>query len=218
MRSTVFVGYSEKDEKYLEELSTLAELIIPDVTFSVWSDTRFESDSSGENSMKDSLASADAAVFLWSQNLGSSGYATRSNILPYVQEESAKGSPILVVKITEYASDHATNLDSFGFVNEQPLGELDLDHRNAIWFKVISAIKRLDNSVNREVSAIKSLIRAIMSRRPDLTEAKAKEVYSLLIDEVAKRIGSGDQIAFLKMNEDLEVEITPIEIDKLKKK
>ena len=212
------VGYSQKDEKYLKELKTLTDLIIPDATLSVWSDTRIESDSNGKSGMKDSLSSADAAIFLWSQNFGSSSYAASDNILPFAQGANRKDCPIFVVKISEYTSDQATGFSSFGFVNEHSLDELDLDHRNAIWFKVISAIKGLENRVNREVAAIKSLVRAIMSRRPDLTEAKAKEVYSLLIDEVAKRIGSGDQLAFLKMNEDLEVEITPIEIDKLKKK
>lgn len=61
-------------------------------------------------------------------------------------------------------------------------------------------------------------IRAIKRRYPDLSDKEPERLLSIVVDEVGKRIGRGEQIAFLRTNPDGTAELTVLGLEILNKK
>jgi hypothetical protein len=48
---------------------------------------------------------------------------------------------------------------------------------------------------------------AIKSRHPELTDEQVHQMVDVVLDQVAKRIGSGDALAFFRLDEDDKAEV-----------
>lgn len=78
----LFVSYSHRDEKYLEELRKYLDV---DRRLDLWSDERIEAGQEWRSQIRDALAQADAAILLVSQDFLSSEFI-RSHELPTLLE------------------------------------------------------------------------------------------------------------------------------------
>ena len=54
---------------------------------------------------------------------------------------------------------------------------------------------------------------AIKSRRPELTDEQVNQMVGVVLDQVAKRIGSGDALAFFHLDENDQAEVITYSIE-----
>ena len=58
---------------------------------------------------------------------------------------------------------------------------------------------------------------AIKSRRPELTHNQVEQKIEVVLDQVAKRIGSGDALAFFHLGDDDQAEVITYSLESHKK-
>jgi hypothetical protein len=70
----------------------------------------------------------------------------------------------------------------------------------------------------KELSASSAqLVRSIQKRYPSLSRAEARRLGSIVIEEVGKRVASGERLAFLRKNSQGEAELTVLGLEVLRK-
>jgi predicted signal transduction protein with EAL and GGDEF domain len=75
--------------------------------------------------------------------------------------------------------------------------------------------KQMPNSKMSEGSL--RLFYSIKSRFPHLEDSVVNEVCDVVLDEVAKRIGSGDSLAFFRLDGDGRAEVITYALEQIKK-
>ncbi len=60
------------------------------------------------------------------------------------------------------------------------------------------------------------LFYSIKSRFPHLSDDEISEIYDVVLDEVAKRIGSGDSLAFFRLDGDGRAEVITYALERIK--
>ena len=217
MRTKIFICYSHKDEQYLDELCNHLIPLVSKQNLVLWDDKRISTDKDWQKKFLALINEAYVIILLIS-----SDFIALDNILKFVlptlldvfRKEEVAVFPVIIsgglVKDKSFAK--------LKFINEpdKSISKLKHGEREAIWAQLADRVSFLSHNMQSDTPEIQRLIFAIKSRFPDISDEEVEGVYSMILDEVAKRIGAGDELAILQSNEESdEVEVTPFEIDKL---
>lgn len=133
----VFIGYSHKDTRFLNELRTHLDLYVHSGTMHVWDDTMILPGAKWYEDVKNALQSARVAIFLISANFLASDFIAREELPLLLRAAEQEGITILCVIVHPCAFDD-TKLAQFHPINapSNPLSTMTPGKRNEVWTRV----------------------------------------------------------------------------------
>jgi hypothetical protein len=151
-RDKIFVSYSHKDNKRLEEFKTMLAPAIRDGRVDLWDDTRIEPTQEWKDEIKTSLASAKVAVLLVSQHFMASDFIAKEELPPLLDAAAAGGTKIFWIYLTPCLYQ-STGIGRYQAAHDisKPLSQLPAPKRAAAWADICGKLLKLvdgDRSAN----------------------------------------------------------------------
>ncbi|MFY9822352.1 MAG: TIR domain-containing protein [Thermoanaerobaculia bacterium] len=146
MRDQVFISYSHKDKKFMEELLTHLKPYLRSGAVTAWSDQQIAPGAKWFDEIKTALGNARAAVLLVTPDFLASDFIDKHELGPFLKEAAAGGVKILWIPIRA-SSFEETPLKHYQAVSppSEPLRAKSKAGRDEAWVQVCKAIK---NAVN----------------------------------------------------------------------
>jgi internalin A len=143
MRDQVFISYSHRDKKFMEELLTHLKPLLRSGSVKAWSDQQIATGSQWFDEIQTALQQASAAVLLVSPDFLASDFIHEHELGPILKEAEKGGVRVLWVPI-QASNYKATDLEKYQAVSppDVPLGLLGKAERNQAWVRVCQEIKK----------------------------------------------------------------------------
>jgi len=147
-RSQVFISYSRKDKRYLDELHTQLSLYVRSGYINYWDDTKIRPGAHWREELDQALNSARVAVLLVSSDFLASNFIIEQELPPLLAAEKRQETKIISV-ILDYCAYKLTELAKIQTMNDpaQPLGSISKLQRKQVWLKVAEEVKNNLGSV-----------------------------------------------------------------------
>jgi hypothetical protein len=137
---TVFVSYSRKDRKYLEELREHLTPLINRGVVSLWDDTKIRAGDLWDDIIRNKVASTDVAVLLVSPSFQATNYIVKYE-LKALFNPGPSGCPTIIPVLVR-PTDLFPELEELQFVNhDYPLFGKRKDKKDEIWIRVTKAVR-----------------------------------------------------------------------------
>jgi internalin A len=132
--NSIFISYSRKDKKYLEEFHTHLALYVRKGAIMPWDDTKILPGSKWAVEIDRALQTARIAVFLVSANFLASDFIATNEMTPLLQAAQQKGVMILSVVLSACAFKYS-ELGPFQAFNDPstPLNQMTRAKRDVVW-------------------------------------------------------------------------------------
>jgi nucleoside phosphorylase len=133
----IFVGYSHKDSKWLDELEEFLSPLVKQGQFSLWSDTIITAGHKWEGKIEAALQRAKVAVLLVSPHFLASDFIMRVE-LPAILRAAEQGRITLFWIAVSSSLYKTTPLKSYQAANppDKPLDSLKPATRNQVWVEI----------------------------------------------------------------------------------
>lgn len=154
-RTRIFISYSHKDQRYLEELHAHLAYYEQKGSIDFWDDTKIGSDSRWYREIEKAIASARIAILLVSPDYLVSELNELTSLLVAAEDE---GVTILPVIVKPCAFEN-TPLAQFQSINSssKPLSSMNKSRREAIWEKVVELVRESRASLFTPSQALSEL-------------------------------------------------------------
>jgi TIR domain len=151
VRDQVFISYSHKDQRFLNDLLTHLKPYLRKGTFTAWSDQQIKPGSQWFDEIKAELAKTSVAVMLVSPDFLASDFIHEHELGPLLKEAAAGGVTILWVLIRD-CSYEETLLEPYQAVlsPDKSLASMTKAKRDTAWKAVCKAIQQ---AVNRPLAS-----------------------------------------------------------------
>ena len=142
IRDKIFVSYSHKDKKWLNEFQTHIKPFVRADGFEIWDDTKIKSGSAWLEEIEKALASAKVAVLLVSPHFIASDFIHNKELPPLFDAAEKKGLTIFWIPI-RHSAYQKTELEKYQSAHPpaQPLDSLTISKRNIAWVKICEKIE-----------------------------------------------------------------------------
>jgi TIR domain-containing protein len=146
VRDQVFISYSHKDQRFLNDLLTHLKPYLRKGTFTAWSDKQIKPGSQWFDEIKAALTKTSVAVMLVSPDFLDSDFIHEHELGPLLKEAAAGGVTILWVLIRD-CSYEETLLEPYQAVvpPDKSLASMPKAKRDTAWKAVCKAIKQAVN-------------------------------------------------------------------------
>ena len=146
-RDQVFISYSHKDKKYLDDLLTHLKPFMRTGAVTSWSDKQIPAGSKWFDEIKTALSTTKLALLLVTPNFLASDFIHQHELGPLLKEAQAGGVTILWV-LVRACSYEETSLNEYQAVvspPDKPLAEMKAE-RDSAWKRICQEIKKASNS------------------------------------------------------------------------
>jgi len=145
-RNKVFVSYSHKDTKFLDELRAHLKPLERADRVIVWSDTQIEPGSQSFAEIKKALAATKVAVLLVTQNFLASDFIHEHELGPLLKDAANGGVTILWVLVRN-CNWRRTQLEAYqaAFPPDKALAEMKAE-RDSAWVAICGRIETAANA------------------------------------------------------------------------
>ncbi|MBV9616491.1 MAG: toll/interleukin-1 receptor domain-containing protein, partial [Ktedonobacteraceae bacterium] len=142
--NSVFISYSHKDSKYLQEFQTHLKYYIRAHNIDAWDDTQIAAGSNWQEVIEKTLQSAKAAVLLISPDFLASDFIAHHELPPILASAEQRNLTVLSIIIKPSAFED-TSLFRFQSVNapSNPLAKMSPAKRDEIWKKTAEIVWNL---------------------------------------------------------------------------
>lgn len=142
-RDKVFVSYSHKDKKWLEQLQVHLKPLIREGKVDLWDDTRIAPGSKWREEIEKALGSAKVAVLLVSANFLASDFIAEHELPVLAKAAETEGTTILPVFIRPTNFTGNKLLSEFQAVNDplNSLMEMKVAERDRFWGRLLDRIQ-----------------------------------------------------------------------------
>jgi tetratricopeptide (TPR) repeat protein len=146
MSDQVFISYSHRDKKFMEELQTHLKPYLRSGAITPWSDKQIAPGLQWFAEIQGRLNKAGVAVLLVSPDFLASDFIHEHELGPLLKEAKAGGVRILWVPLRPSAYKE-TPLKDYQAVSapDEPLAQMNKAHRDEAWVKICQEIKRAVN-------------------------------------------------------------------------
>jgi nucleoside phosphorylase len=144
VRDQVFISYSHKDQRFLNDLLTHLKPYLQKGTFPAWSDEQIKPGSQWFDEIKAALAKTSVAVMLVSPDFLASDFIHEHELGPLLKEAAAGGVTILWVLIRDSSYEETPLKDYQAVVSPpgKPFASMTKGRRDTAWRMVCQDIKR----------------------------------------------------------------------------
>lgn len=141
-RNQVFVSYSHKDKRFLEELRVHMKPLEQAGRMTVWSDQQINPGDKWFSEIKKALVASKVVVMLLTPNFLASDFIREHELGPVLEEAEAGGARILWIMVRA-CSYQETALRNFQAVLplDKPLAEMKAE-RDRAWVQICKEIKK----------------------------------------------------------------------------
>jgi hypothetical protein len=140
-RDTVFISYSHKDKKFLDELLTHLKPLVRAERVSIWSDKQIQPGAKWFDEIMLALASTKVAVMLVTRDFLASDFIHEHELGPLLKKAQQGGVRVLWVLVRACAYKETPLKDYQALISpDKPLAEMKAE-RDSAWVKVCEAIK-----------------------------------------------------------------------------
>ena len=142
LRTSVFISYSRKDKRYLEELHTHLAYYVRKEALNFWDDTMIPPGSNWRRETEKALQSAKVIVLLISPDYLASDFIVNHD-LPLALAGAEQEGTIILPVILRRCAFKDTELAQYQAVADPstPLSEMKPAKRDAVWLKVVECIR-----------------------------------------------------------------------------
>lgn len=143
-RRGIFISYSHRDRKWLDELKTMLSPLIRGGSLNLWDDTMIQTGAVWKEEIEKALGSAKVAVLLVSANFLASEFIVENELPPLLAAARDEGLKICWVLVSP-ALYHGTEIAKYQAANDvkRPLDSMPRDKRQAALSKVAFEIEQL---------------------------------------------------------------------------
>jgi hypothetical protein len=142
MRSQIFISYSHKDKKWLEDIQTMLKPLIRAQKISVWDDKKIEAGQKWREEIGAALSMAKVAVLLVSPDFLASDFIAYHELPKLLDSAKQEGLTILWVAV-RYCLYKDTEIEQYQATNDpqKPLASLRPAERERILVEICERIK-----------------------------------------------------------------------------
>lgn len=145
-REHVFISYSHKDTKFLDQLLTHLKPLERAGKLTKWSDKQIAAGSEWFSEIQESLARTKVAILLVTPNFLASDFIHQHELGPLLRQANAGGVQILWIPVRA-CSYEETALKNYQALSspDKPLAQMKAE-RDAAWVKICREIKKAKNA------------------------------------------------------------------------
>jgi TIR domain len=145
-RDRVFISYSHKDKRWLEELQTMLKPLVRKGSITPWDDTKIEAAAKWREEIEGALAAAKVAVLLVSSNFLGSDFIVEHELPPLLEAAEKQGLVILWICVSSCLYDE-TEINDYQAAHDiaKPLNSLTPAEQDHVLADVCRKIKAVVN-------------------------------------------------------------------------
>ncbi len=134
MRDSIFISYSHKDKRYLDEFQTMLKTYQRIGSVNAWDDTKIKAGGKWQDEIQHALTDAKAAVLLVSTHFLASDFIAQHELPPLLEAAKQDGLTVFWVCLNTCPYEK-TEIFSYQSVHDltKPLSRLSPDKRNIVW-------------------------------------------------------------------------------------
>jgi len=146
-RDQVFISYSHKDKKWLQELKTMLAPLVRKQTVLAWDDSQIDAGSEWRKEIENALNSAKIAVLLVSPNFLASEFIAERELPQLLKAAKEEGLIVLWIHIS-YTLYKETEIEIYQAAHDpsQPLSSLSRAKRDQVIVKICEKIQKAFHS------------------------------------------------------------------------
>ncbi len=136
----VFVSYSHRDRKYLEELRENLQPLVRKGVVSLWADTKLEAGERWNAIIHDTVATTEVAILLVSPSFQASEYIVNNELEPLLNPDPSR--KVVIIPILIRPTNLLPELKDLHFVNKNyPLFGKQQDKKDNVWNQVTDKVR-----------------------------------------------------------------------------
>jgi hypothetical protein len=142
VRDHVFICYSHKDKRWLDELKTTLAPMTRAGKIKVWTDTQIESGTKWREEINKALATAKVAVLLVTRHFLASDFIAKHELPPLLEAEKKDGLTVLWIAVSSSMYEE-TEIAQYQSANDpsRPLDKLRSAERSDVLVQIAEKIK-----------------------------------------------------------------------------
>jgi len=144
MRDSIFISYSRKDKKYLDEFLTMLKPMRRGGSVDAWADTCIKPGAQWRDEIKQALNNAKAAVLLVSTHFLDSDFIDKHELPPLLEAAKSDGLTVFWVCLNTCAYEK-TEIESYHAFYDpaKVIRRLKPDDRNAVWKSLCQQLEQV---------------------------------------------------------------------------
>ena len=134
----IFVSYSHRDKRWLEELQVHLKPLIRKGQVNLWDDTRIKKGARWKAAIEQALNEADVAILLVSSDFLASDFINNEELQPLLKDAEDRKLTILPVIVRPSLFEDMESLSAFQAVNDpkRPLSGMQKQEREAKFVEI----------------------------------------------------------------------------------
>jgi hypothetical protein len=141
MRNQIFISYSHKDKKWLEELKISLKPLERDGVVVRWDDSKLQAGQKWREEIQKALAATKVAILLVSLNFLASDFIRDNELPPLLAAAETDGTIILSIIVSPcLLPDSLSEIQAVNSPNKT-LAEMKPSERDRLWIEAVKSIK-----------------------------------------------------------------------------
>jgi hypothetical protein len=144
MRDSIFISYSHKDKRFLDELQSMLKPLQRTGAVDAWADNRIQASSKWHDEINKSLNNAKAAVLLVSKGFLDSDFIANRELPPLLEAAEKDGLKIFWVCLSNCLYDR-TKIADYQAIHDikKPLSKMTPSDRDDVWKKIGEELEKV---------------------------------------------------------------------------